>query len=143
MNRMNPWKVWGGLTLLFLSGTLIGGVVTHCYLQSQLESRWEAGPKAKKPWMMERLTRHLDLTAHQQARLGPIVGQAQDDLLALRAQQQPQVEAIWNRTLASVKPGLTPGQQRKLDEFEKKLHRRWQASQDYLKTIQDKTQPAK
>ncbi len=143
MNRMNPWKVWGGLTLLFLSGMLIGGVVTHCYLQSQLESRWEAGPKAKKPWMMERLTRHLDLTADQQAGLGPIVGQAQDDLLALRAQQQPQVEAIWNRTLASVKPGLTLGQQRKLDEFEKKLHRRWQASQDYLKTIQDKTQPAK
>jgi len=140
---MTRWKVWGGLTLLFLSGALIGGVVTHCYVHAQLESRWEEGHKARKPWMMQRLTRSLDLTADQQTSLGPIVGQAQDELLALRAQQQPQVEAIWNRALAAVKPSLSPEQQRKLDEFQKKLQRRWQASQDYLKTIQDKNPPPK
>lgn len=136
MIRLNPWKVWGGLALLFLSGTLIGGVVTHCYMQSQLESRWEEGPKAKKQWMMQRLTRSLDLTADQQTSLGPLVGQAQDDLLLLRAQQQPQVEAIWTRTLAAVKPGLTPEQQQKLETFQQKLQRRWKKTEEYVRSVQ-------
>ncbi|MFM8552472.1 MAG: hypothetical protein ACKOCD_09245 [Nitrospiraceae bacterium] len=133
---MTRWKVWGGLALLFLSGTLIGGAVTHYCLQSQAENRWEEGPKAKKQWMMQRLTRSLDLTADQQAKLAPIVGQAQDNLLALRAQQQPQVEAIWTKTLDAVKPSLSTEQQQKLETFHQKLQRRWKKTEEYLREMQ-------
>jgi len=133
---MARWKIWTGLVVLFISGAVIGGVVTHCWMQSQLETRWEASSQAKRPWMLQRLTRKLDLTDGQKAGLEPVVNQAQEELFALRAQQQPQVEAIWGKTLAAVKPVLTPEQQPKLAEFQQKLEQRWQRSRDYLKNAQ-------
>lgn len=138
---MTRWKVWVGLAVLFVSGALIGGMTTHCYMQAQFESRWEGGPQAKKQWMMERLTRRLHLNDGQKASLEPLVTQAQEDLFVLRAQQQPQVEAIWTRTLAGIKPVLAADQQHKLDEFRQKLERRWQTSQEHLRSIKEKTPP--
>jgi hypothetical protein len=140
---MTSWKIWTGLAVLFVSGLLIGGISTHCYMQSQFESRWESGPQAKKQWMMERLTHRLHLNKGQQASLAPLVSEAQEELFVLRAQQQPQVEAIWNRTLAGIKPVLEGDQQKKLDEFQQKLQRRWQAQQEHLRGIKEKTPPQK
>lgn len=133
---MAKWKIWTGLAVLFLSGSVVGGVATHCWMQAQFENRWESGSHATRPWLMQRLTRKLDLTDGQQAGLAPVVSQAQEELFALRAQQQPQVEAIWMKTLAAVKPVLTPEQQPKLAEFQQKLEQRWQRSRDYLKHAQ-------
>lgn len=138
---MARWKIWTGLVVLFLSGAVIGGAVTHCWVQAQFESRWESSSQAKRPWMLQRLTRKLDLTDGQKAGLEPIVNQAQEELFALRAQQQPQVEAIWGRTLAAIKPVLTPEQQPKLAEFQQKLEQRWQRARERLKNAPSESSP--
>ncbi len=133
---MKSWTIWGGLAVLFLSGVLIGGAGTSYVMEAQFESRWEGGPEAKRLWIMKRLTRELHLTVEQQAAIEPIVTRAQVELLTLRAQQRPQVEAIQASSRTAMRAILSPDQQGKLEAFHEKLRRRWQKTEEYLRAVQ-------
>lgn len=133
---MNGWKLWGSLATLFLSGVLVGGVGTWIVADLQMERRWEGGPQAKKEWIMKRLTRELRLTSDQQAAIEPIVTRTQAELLALRVQQRPRVEAIWSASRTAMSAVLSPEQQGRLQAFHEKFQRRWQKMEEYLRTVQ-------
>lgn len=129
---MTPGKLWGGLIVLFLAGTLTGIGGTILYHQYVQEDQGERGPAARQERVMKRLTQELSLTPDQQAGIRPIVNRAHVEILQLRFQHQPEVEQIFAQGLVDIKATLSTDQQVKLDELYAQLQRRWQVSRDYL-----------
>ena len=141
---MTQWKLWGGLVVLFLAGTLMGIVGTILYGHAQGEHRWEQGPAGKQARIMARLTRELSLTPEQQAAVEPIVRRTHVDILRLRFSHQAEVDRIVADAMAGLRPTLSTAQQAKLDGLYARLQRRWQVSRDYLKAAeQPETPPEK
>ena len=125
-------KLWGGLIVLFLAGTLTGIVGTCLYHRYEQQHRGEGGPAARQERIMKHLTQELSLTPEQQADIRPIVKRTHLDILQLRIQHQPEVERILDKGIADLKPKLSSEQQTKLDGMYARLRQRWQGIRDYL-----------
>jgi hypothetical protein len=133
--RDNYWLIWGGLTVVFLCGLLLGIVSVTTYQDNQRKQKWEKGLAGMKPRVMKHLTRELDLSAEQQQTIEPIVAQAEGELLRLRMAQQPRVEDILSKTKTTLKSHLTPDQQIKLDELYGRLQKRWEKDRQYVNQL--------
>jgi Spy/CpxP family protein refolding chaperone len=68
---------------------------------------------------VEHLTRALDLTPEQQAKIQPIFDQAKPQIMAARQEAKQKIMAIRENTMAQVRPLLTPAQQQKFDALKK------------------------
>jgi Spy/CpxP family protein refolding chaperone len=68
---------------------------------------------------MEHLTKALDLTPDQQAKIQPIIDQAKPQIKAARQESRQKVQAIRENTMAQIRPILTPAQQQKFDALKK------------------------
>src|SRR4249920_794560 len=135
---MAPGKLWGGLTVLFLAGTLTGIGGTMLYHQYEQEQRWERGPAAKHERVMKCLTRELSLSSAQQADIEPIVSRTHVEILQMRFSHQPEVEQTLAQGIAELKTKLSAEQQAKLDGLYANLQRRWQVSRDYMRATQER-----
>lgn len=135
---MEPGKIWGGLIILFLAGTLTGIGGTILYQRYEQGHQWERGPAAKQERMMKLLTRELSLSPAQQADVEPIVSRAHVEILQLRLSHQPELEQTLARGVADLKAKLSVEQQAKLDKLYARLQRRWQVSGEYLEAARKK-----
>ena len=68
---------------------------------------------------MEHLTKALDLTPEQQAKIKPIFDQAKPQIKAARQESRQKVQSIRENTMAQIRPILTPAQQQKFDSLKK------------------------
>ena len=68
---------------------------------------------------VEHLTKALDLTPDQQAKIQPIFDQAKPQLKAARQESMQRVKAIREDIQAKIRPILTPAQQQKFDALKK------------------------
>lgn len=66
---------------------------------------------------MERLTKPLNLTPEQQAKVQPLVDQASPQIMAIHREAMQKTKAIMDRTMDQIRPMLTPEQQQKLDSM--------------------------
>jgi Spy/CpxP family protein refolding chaperone len=78
-------------------------------------NRWEH----KRGNPVEHLTKALDLTPEQQAKIQPIFDQAKPQIMAARQEAKQKITAIRESTIAQVRPLLTPAQQQKFDALKK------------------------
>jgi Spy/CpxP family protein refolding chaperone len=68
---------------------------------------------------VEHLTRALDLTPEQQAKIQPIFDQAKPQIKAARQESRQKVQAIRENIQSQIRPILTPAQQQKFDALKK------------------------
>lgn len=68
---------------------------------------------------LERMTKTLDLTPDQQAKIGPILEQAKPQLKAARQESRDKAMVIRDNVRAQIRPLLTPPQQQKWDAIQK------------------------
>jgi len=68
---------------------------------------------------VEHLTKALDLTPDQQAKIQPIFDQAKPQLKAARQEAKQKVQAIRENIQAQIRPILNPAQQQKFDAMKK------------------------
>ena len=66
---------------------------------------------------MGRLTKALDLTPDQQARIAPILQQSQSQIETARQESRQKLRPIMDNVRAQIRPLLTATQQQKFDEF--------------------------
>jgi periplasmic protein CpxP/Spy len=64
---------------------------------------------------MEHLTKDLDLTPEQQAKVQPIVDQAKPQIRAIHEEAMQKTHSVMESTAAQIRPLLTPEQQAKFD----------------------------
>jgi Spy/CpxP family protein refolding chaperone len=79
---------------------------------------------------LEHLTKTLNLTADQQAKVGPIIDQAKPQIVAIHQDAMQKVKAVIESSVAQIRPLLTDTQQQKLDAMKK-------AHEDMFKAMQE------
>ena len=65
------------------------------------------------------MTRNLDLTPEQQAKIQPIIDQARPQIVAIHEEAKQKSKAVRDNTVAQIRPILTPEQQQKFDALQK------------------------
>ena len=68
---------------------------------------------------LEYLTKSLDLTPDQQAKVQPILDQAKPQLTAIHEDAAAKTRTVITNAVAQIRPLLTPEQQKKLDARQK------------------------
>jgi Spy/CpxP family protein refolding chaperone len=68
---------------------------------------------------VEHLTKALDLTPEQVAKIQPIFDQAKPQVMAARQEAKQKIEKIRENAVAQIRPILTPAQQQKFDALKK------------------------
>lgn len=68
---------------------------------------------------IERLTEGLNLTPDQQAKIQPIIDQAQPKVAQIHREAMQKMKAVMASTASQIRPLLTPEQQKKFDDNQK------------------------
>ena len=125
MRTRQRLKVYMGLILIFLLGTVAGTLGMGFYMKEQ-EARFQRGSLEVRPAMvMQKLTSKLALSLAQLPEIDAIVVALEKDLRTLRQRFSPEVRRIFKHDLSLMKEKLRPEQQRKLDEIHARLMKRW------------------
>jgi Spy/CpxP family protein refolding chaperone len=109
---LKPW--------LLLAVIFVLGVVTGAALTIGLGPRFMHAPGAqqmKRLWM-EHLTKRLNLTADQQAKIQPILADADTKIHALHRDEVDRFSQIFKETDDQISALLTPAQQAELQKME-------------------------
>ena len=68
---------------------------------------------------MQHLTKSLNLTPDQQAKVQPLLDQARPQIIAIHKDAMQKTQAIMDKTMAQIRPMLTADQQSKFDALQK------------------------
>ncbi len=68
---------------------------------------------------LEHLTKSLNLTPDQQAKVQPLIDQAKPQIVAIHKDAMEKTHAIMDKTMTQIRPILTPDQQKKFDALQK------------------------
>ncbi|MFH0726336.1 MAG: hypothetical protein V2B19_08320 [Pseudomonadota bacterium] len=122
-DRMNHFKLWVGISLVFILGGVIGSLGTG-YVLKEREHRFFHSPAGRTGFIVERLTRKLELSDAQKADIATIVQKIQEKSHTRFMSHREEMRSILEEGIAEIRKKLTPPQQEKMDrlhrEFEKK-----------------------
>jgi len=124
MSMDKPWKVVLAFAGIFLAGALAGGMMMLRIDRPPRMPGRMPPPREFVPEMLQRMSRELELTAEQQARIQPILQRTQQDFQELRRDHVRDVTAMMERMHADVSAVLTPAQRVKLEEMRQALQSR-------------------
>jgi len=119
------WKLISGLLLVFVLGVLAGSVGTGFYLKHRLAPIIKE-PRARKAFIMKRLSKKLNLTPNQKTKIEPIVEQMIEKRREYYRKIRPEIKRIMDQGFTQIKEELNEDQKKKLDELREKFqkHRR-------------------
>lgn len=122
MSRGLQWKLIAGFVLVFIAGGMTGAFLAASYARHAFFGVHQPGLMATR--MKERLRSELNLTPDQVARISPIVDKMSGQLEQIRMETAHRVHETFQEAHREMAANLTPEQQRKLKDMERR-HRRW------------------
>lgn len=78
---------------------------------------WHGGHRHGSP--LEHLTKSLNLTADQQAKVQPIIDAAKPQIIAIHKDAMQKTQAVISNAASQIRPLLNPDQQKKFDDIQK------------------------
>ena len=115
---MTRWKLIIGIALVFILGALAGSAGTGYYFKHRYPPRI-TDPEARKAFIMEKLSKDLNLTQEQKGKIGEIVGQIAQTRRDYYIKGQVEVEKLVDQ----IRKELSSDQQKKYaalrERFEK------------------------
>ena len=97
----------------FLMLAVAGLIALGGFAAVQAQGRHGGGGKGRG---LEQLTEGLNLTPDQQAKVQPIINQAQPKIAEIRREAMQKMKAVMASAASQIRPLLTPEQQEKLDD---------------------------
>lgn len=97
----------------FLTLAAVGLIALGGFAVVQAQGRHGGGARGHG---LEQLTEGLNLTSDQQAKVQPIIDQAQPKIAEIRREAMQKMKAVVENTASQIRPLLTPEQQEKLDD---------------------------
>jgi Spy/CpxP family protein refolding chaperone len=101
------------ITLIAAGGLVLGGLLT---VQANDPAGQGHGGRGNP---LEHLTKDLNLTADQLAKVQPILDQAKPQIQAIHQEAMDKMKAVMESTSSQIRPLLTAEQQQKLDAIKK------------------------
>jgi Spy/CpxP family protein refolding chaperone len=86
---------------------------------------------------MEHLTKTLNLTADQQAKVQPLIDQAKPQIIAIHKDAMEKTHAIMEKTMSQIRPLLNADQQKKFDDLQKARQDMRNAMQELHSAMQE------
>ena len=120
---MTKWKLFAGVTLVFVLGALAGSLGTGFYLKQRFEP-FTREHSDKKSFIMKRLTHRLDLTEDQSRKVEEIVDRMQQEHRQYFKRRRPQMKKFITQSVTELKRELNPEQQEKLDRMIRRFDER-------------------
>jgi hypothetical protein len=122
---MNKWKIILGVSLLLLLGVVIGSILTNFYFK-----RWfltiTISPRARTEYVMNKISKDLNLSPAQKMKIGEIIKESEQDLLKVKYRER-------ERVMERIKMELNNDQQKQLESrIEKFLKWRQKVEARYL-----------
>ena len=109
--------------LITLTAACIAMVATISIANAQDPAEKDAGGNRHRhhKWgnALEHMTKNLDLSPEQQAKIRPILEQARPQLEAARQESKQKMRAVRDNVRSQIRPILTQPQQRKWDAIQK------------------------
>lgn len=121
---MNNWKLITGIALVFILGALVGSIGTRLYFERQYPQL--ADHRSRKAFLMERLSKELNLTEDQKVTIGKFVEQMEEKRREYFLQKRAETETL----IDQMKKELTPDQQKKLDVLREEFEKRQKAREE-------------
>ena len=105
-----------------LTFAAVGGIALGGFAVAQAENgswggpgRWHGG----HGFALAHLTKSLNLTPDQEAKVQPLVDQARPQIIAIHKDAMEKTHAVIDKTMSQIRPLLTPDQQKKFDDLQK------------------------
>jgi Spy/CpxP family protein refolding chaperone len=133
---MKRWKLWIGILLVFFLGGAVGSLGTG-YVLKEHEYRFLHNPARKTGYIVEKLTKKLDLNEDQKEQIKAIVQKTQETSHARFLLHREEMRSILNEGIAEIRKGLTPRQQEKMDQLHEEFERRRTSRENRRKEKQD------
>ena len=111
------------LRLITLTATCAAMLATISIANAQEPAEKDAGGNRHRhhKWgnSLEHMTKTLDLTPEQQAKIGPILEQAKPQMKAAHQESKEKMKTVRDNIRSQIRPILTPAQQQKWDAIQK------------------------
>ena len=116
-----------GVVISLLIGFALGTLFGQWYAHESFRSHWKhPGMRQRmREHMVEKMSKKLNLTKDQKARMTEIFEAKRPQMLALQAETRPKFEALRKSTQAEIRKILNSDQQKKFDEMHAKMEERW------------------
>lgn len=109
-------------TLITIAAACVVALTTISIAQAQDPApkgpRWRDRAHEKGN-ILEHMTKNLNLTPDQQAKIQPILDQAKPQIVAIRQDARQKIKAIRDDARTQIRAVLTPDQQQKFDAVQK------------------------
>ena len=111
-----------------------GLIVLAGFAVVQAQSRQGGGARGHR---LQQLIAGLNLTPDQQAKVQPIIDQAEPKIAEIHREAVQKMRAVMASTISEIRPLLTPEQQKKLDENQRPRQGRMRGQKDADDTMED------
>ena len=122
--KRRRWLTWLLMGVVFIAGGAVGSAATIHWLIDRFQGYAEHPERAPKR-ITERMREKLDLTDDQAEKVQDILHRRQQELMAIRREVHPRVQAIMDASREEVGAVLTEEQQAKWEKMYRHLERRW------------------
>ncbi len=115
------------ILLIFVLGAVSGGLGMHIVYRSHMETFLRGDSKTREKILLNRLSSRLDLDDRQREQARAIIEKTHEQLVQIRRQYRPQVEAVIDKSRVEMRGILRPEQLEKFEKFvaeHKARHRR-------------------
>jgi len=121
-SKGNRWKLISGLLAVLVLGILVGSITTGFYLKYR-SAPLEKDSKAKEAYIIEKLSKELNLTPNQKNKIGPIVQQMIEKRRETYQRMRPEVKTIMDQGFSQIEQELNEDQKKKLEALREKFER--------------------
>lgn len=127
---MNKFKIWLGIALIFLSGTVIGVLGSTIMIRKHVIGFMEGGPPRANRRVIMEVTKGLDLSALQMAKIDSILNENHSNIEKISGEFRDTMETFFEQQSSQIKQVLTKQQQKEFEEryseikksIEKRIH---------------------
>ena len=123
---MKRWKLLTGLLLVFVLGVLLGSTGTGYYFTHRFAPP-TMDRTTREAFIMDRLSKELNLTRDQQLKIGRIVDQMVEKRHEHFRRSRPELRRIMDQGFSQIKEELNENQRNRLDALREKFERRRRA----------------
>ncbi|MCE0483082.1 MAG: hypothetical protein LV479_02455 [Methylacidiphilales bacterium] len=117
------WKPGLALSLIFVVGMITGGALTLAFAPAFFLRPPPPGEAQIKNHLIGYLTRRLDLTPDQQAKIKPILADAARQMQGVHREEVGRISQILEKANAQIATILTPEQQARLQKLQKEMEK--------------------
>ncbi len=118
---MKRSKLFIGLFLVFILGVLAGGLGVGLYVKHQRTTFLESRHGRHTDFILQKLTRKLELSSEQHKEIKAILSDAEKSMLAFREKNRPEIEAIFKEHEQRIRSILSEEQREKFDQCQNRM----------------------